>query len=314
MQQDTDASGISKEDFKTNPSKLRTDKTLAMAAALIYWRDRNLVTRSGAGEVALRSITYKINSVFAGYDDRKAKLEKAIEALKVKNCPDYKRRKDQNGTVVVIEGKGDHKISGYVVYQTNIYRSMGLIQYKELKEADNLPIPDYITYLSRDAFDVSSSTIPVVKHSNNRYGQYNECPSGEYYLIKTKRTYEIYLGDTISETLIKGSDGDGDRDGIAFHHYSPNDTQGCLTFVSGTDTRPVFKLIDEIPDLFVNKQLKDKAYTDKDNIKHDMSIDQQIVRVILEEREVTESVWENSINGTIKWTGIVDKQNDENNE
>ncbi|MCG8719194.1 glycoside hydrolase family 19 protein [Tenacibaculum finnmarkense] len=305
---------IAEEDFKANPEKLRTNKILAMAAALIYWKDKNILTRSdmGVGDDALKAVTYRINSAFKGYEHRESYLEEAVKILKVADCPDYKHRKGQKGTVVVIGGKGDHKIGDYVVYKTDIYRSMEIDQYKDLKQKNNLPIPDYTTFLSRDAFDKDytdkkTKATVIVKHSDKRYGQYNECPPGEYFLIKEKRTYEVYIGGSINSTLIKGPD--GDRDGIAIHQYSPKDAQGCLTFVSGNDKSLIFKLIDEeIPDLFIHKEMKYAKRTDKNKVVHNMSIKQRPVRVIIEEREVIESDWEDSKYGTIKWTGILDNK------
>ncbi|WP_438710264.1 hypothetical protein ACSTS3_14425 [Aquimarina muelleri] len=161
-----------------------------MAAALIYWKDKNILARSdmGVGDDALKAVTYRINNAFKGYAHRESYLEEAVKALKVEDCPDYKRRKGQKGSVVVIGGKPHDMFAFtanriYARYTTSVYRSMTLEKYKELKENNNLPKPDYVTYLSRDAFDETkkndNNVYEDVLHSELRYGTNNECPPRE---------------------------------------------------------------------------------------------------------------------------------------
>ncbi|WP_438710541.1 PAAR-like protein [Aquimarina muelleri] len=312
---------ITEEDFKENPEKLRTNKTLAMAAALIYWKDKNILTRSdmGVGDDALKAVTYRINNAFKGYAHRESYLEEAIKTLKVEDCPDYKRRKGQKGTVVVIGGKPHDMFAFtanriYARYTTSVYRSMTLEKYKELKENNNLPNPDYVTYLSRDAFDETKKNKKTgkkirVEHSEKRYGTNNECPPGDkYYLVSKKDSsvenvgaYTMYISDNNNNRDINGPD--GLREGIAIHEFTPKDSQGCLTTVTGTDQSKVLELYDEIPDLFLHNSMK-KAKMIDDEGEHDMSIERRYVRVILEEREVEIGTWENSANGTNKFIGI----------
>ena len=69
----------------------------------------------------------------------------------------------------------------------------------------------------------------------------------------------------------------GKEEGIAIHKYSPADAVGCLTTVSNDpDTEKVL--------------LKSIKYWDN-------------VKIILEEREVEESNWNNKNIGETKWTG-----------
>ena len=70
----------------------------------------------------------------------------------------------------------------------------------------------------------------------------------------------------------------GKEEGIAIHKYSPADAVGCLTTVSGGNNKPVENLYDSI-----------KYWNN--------------VKIILEEREVEESNWNNKNIGKTKWTG-----------
>ena len=70
----------------------------------------------------------------------------------------------------------------------------------------------------------------------------------------------------------------GKEEGIAIHYYSPADAVGCLTTVSGKDNTPVDNLFNSI-----------KYWNN--------------VKIILEEREVEESNWNNKNIGETKWTG-----------
>ena len=150
---------------------------------------------------------------------------------------------------------------------------MTIEQYKEYKKNNSLPTPDFTTYLARDAHGTNYG-----KHGSKRYGKNNEAPPGEYYLIQktfpTQR-FSMYISDNGKYAVIKGVD--GERQGIAIHYYSPADAVGCLTTVSSNpDTEKVL--------------LKSIKYWNN-------------VKIILEEREVEESNWNNKNIGETKWTG-----------
>ena len=147
---------------------------------------------------------------------------------------------------------------------------------KEYKKNNSLPSPDFTTYLARDAHSMKKK---YGSHSPYRYGKNNEAPPGEYYLIqKTFPTqkHSMYLSDKGKYAVIKGVD--GERVGIAIHKYSPADAVGCLKTVSGKKNKPVEDLYNSI------------KYWDN-------------VKIILEEREVEESNWNNKNIGETKWTG-----------
>ncbi|WP_315425307.1 hypothetical protein [Capnocytophaga sputigena] len=178
-------------------------------------------------------------------------------------------------TVVVVSGKGSKKIGNWVVYKTDVYNEMTIEQYKEYKKNNSLPSPDFTTYLARDAHSIKKK---YGRHSPYRYGKNNEAPPGEYYLIKKKpgQKHSMYLSDKGKYAVIKGVD--GERVGIAIHKFSPDDAIGCLTTVSGKKNKPVEDLYNSI------------KYWDN-------------VKIILEEREVEESNWNNKNIGETKWTG-----------
>jgi len=180
-------------------------------------------------------------------------------------------------TVVVVSGKGSKKIRNWVVYKTDVYNGMTIEQYKEYKKNNSLPSPDFTTYLARDAHSIKKKD---GRHSPYRYGTNNEAPPGEYYLIKKKpgQKHSMYLSDNGKSPYIKGIPGHGKRGGIAIHKFSPADAIGCLTTVSGKNNDPVKNLYDSI------------KYWDN-------------VKIILEEREVEESNWNNKNIGETKWTG-----------
>lgn len=180
-------------------------------------------------------------------------------------------------TVVVVSGKGSKKIRNWVVYKTDVYNEMTIEQYKEYKKNNSLPSPDFTTYLARDAHSIKKKD---GRHSPYRYGKNNEAPPGEYYLIKKKpgQKHSMYLSDNGKSPYIKGIPGHGKRGGIAIHKFSPADAIGCLTTVSGKNNDPVKNLFNSI------------KYWDN-------------VKIILEEREVEESNWNNKNIGETKWTG-----------
>ena len=71
---------------------------------------------------------------------------------------------------------------------------------------------------------------------------------------------------------------EGKEEGIAIHKYSPEYAVGCLTTVSGKDNTLIENLFNSI-----------KYWNN--------------VKIILEEREVEESNWNNKNIGETKWTG-----------
>ena len=290
-----------------------------MAAALIYWKDKNILTRSdmGVGDDALKAVTYRINDAFKGYAHRESYLEEAVKTLKVEDCPDYKHRKGQKGSVVVISGIGEKTIhttsqtkgdADNVMYRLSVYRAMTLEKYNELKKEDKLPKADYITYVTRDAHqDLSNSG-----RSNLRYGTYNETPpSDSYYLNRagdcggSGKGYLMFLSDNDNNKVINGVD--GERGDVAIHQYDIHSSQGCLTLASGYDITkrliPVEELYNEIPDLFLHNSMEKAKMIDDNGVVHDMSIERRFVRIIIEERDVIEEQWEDIKYGTTKWFG-----------
>jgi hypothetical protein len=200
---------------------------------------------------------------------------------------------DINGdsTVVVISGYGELvKTSNgkmTIMYDVSVYQNMTAEQYKIHKSNGTLPKPSYRTLLARDAHDIISKNQKVF-HSTKRYGSNNETPPGTYYLFKkgtngdsNSGAYQLYIGDMNGSRVIKGPD--GIRAGIAIHQYDPNDSQGCLTTCSGRDTKPISELINAIPDLHDNTQP---------------------VQLILNEREVVMTQYEDSTNGSVKYQGV----------
>ena len=188
-----------------------------------------------------------------------------------------------DSTVVIVSGYGI-KDGAHIKYPVSVYRNMSLESYNDQKNGGVLPDPDYTTLLARDAHDVKSAN-EFVKHSSTRYGKNNETPPGTYYLFKKGKNetgkYSLYIGDKQGVRSIDGPD--GVREGIAIHQYSPNDSQGCLTTCSGSDTTPISDLMSAIPDLNDRKQP---------------------VRIILEPRAIQTSYWKNKENGTVKYSGV----------
>lgn len=315
----TDNSGLDKEDLVSNPDKLRTDKSIAMAAALIYWKNNNLLTRSdmGVGTDALGAITYKINTKFAGWAHRESYLEKAVETLKVEDCEDYVRRKGQKGSVVFVSGSETKiiKVKGRdnVVYKTFVYRGMTLEKFNELKDNDSLPEADYTTFLTRDAHQSSSERFDV-QHSKLRYSKHNECPPGnEYYLNNQNDAdgslYTMYVSDSSTGSTIEiktelADEMDTERSGIAIHQYDRKFSVGCLTLASSKDTTPVKALYNAIPDLFIHDIMKGKKREDENGVNHDMNIERRFVRIVIEEREVNREEKDHENFDQYIWTGI----------
>jgi hypothetical protein len=175
------------------------------------------------------------------------------------------------------------------MYKTSVYKDMSLQTFKKLQTSKKLPEADFITYLSRDTHQTYSKKQGSFKHSDKRFGQYNEIPPGEYFLVPglAGQTYQIYVIDAENKGAsdANGIAGvDGNRGGVALHQYCPRFSVGCFTFNSGKSTAPITNFIKQIPDLELN--------------------DGRPVRFIVEERKVTESTWDDPKKGTKKWTGI----------
>jgi len=282
--------------WETNYSDLMNKPKDAMTSALAYWGKNNINSVASENSAkAVEKVTKKINSALKGLEERKSFFKNAVDFLKVNDCKKGSDTSVENGTVVIVSGTDTKKEKDpaqdiyWVMYKTSVYRDMSLQNYKKLKASKKLPNPDYTTYLSRDTHQTYSKKQGNFKHSDKRFGQYNEIPPGEYFLVPgvSGQTYKIYVIDSESKgaSAENGIDGvDGARGGVALHQYCPRFSVGCFTFNSGTDTAPVTNFIKEIPDL----KLKD----DKP------------VRFIVEERKVVESTWDDPKKGTKKWTGI----------
>jgi predicted chitinase len=283
-----------------NPYKLVNSSEDSMLSALAFWKRGNISGKATEiSDEAVTNVTSLVNPALVGLDERKRFFKKAVEILQVDKCKPKGKVNNgkEDGTVVVVSGT-DTKIENdafkptefsWKMYKTSVYKNMSLSTYYNLEKNNKLPEADYVTYLSRDTHQTSTSKGKILKHSDKRFGTYNEIPPGEYYLVPgvSGQKYKIYVIDSESKSAAaeNGIDGpDGTRGGVALHHYTPRFSVGCFTFNSGKDTSPVQKLIDNLPDLPLN--------------------DKKPVRFIVKERKVKESTWTNSSFGTKKWTGI----------
>lgn len=283
-----------------NPYKLKNIHEDAILSALAFWKKYNISNvATKISNDAVTNVTSLINPALIGLDERKRFFKKAVEILQVNKCkPEEKvNSNNENGTIVIVSGT-DTKIEkdafkpteySWLMYKTSVYRNMSLKTYYTLEKNNKLPDADYITYLSRDTHQTSTSKGKILTHSDKRFGQYNEIPPGEYYLVPgvSGQKYSIYVIDSEDKSAAaeNGIDGpDGSRGGVALHQYCPRFSVGCFTFNSGKDKSPIQKLIDNLPDLPVN--------------------DKKPVRFIIQPRKVKESTWDNSDYGTKKWTGI----------
>ncbi|MDN3694159.1 hypothetical protein QWZ06_18705 [Chryseobacterium tructae] len=282
-----------------NPYKLVNSSEDSMLSALAFWKRGNISSKATEiSDKAVTNVTALVNPALLGLDERKRYFKKAVEILQVDKCkPKGKiNNSNEDGTVVVVSGT-DTKVESdafkpkeysWVMYKTSVYKNMSLSTYNNLEKSNKLPEADYVTYLSRDTHQTSTSKGKILKHSDKRFGTYNEIPPGEYYLVPgvSGQKYKIYVIDSENKSAAaeNGIDGpDGSRGGVALHHYTPRFSVGCFTFNSGNDTTPVQKLIDNLSDLPIN--------------------DKKPVRFIVKERKVKESTWNNSDFGTKKWTG-----------
>ncbi|SDL40188.1 glycoside hydrolase family 19 protein [Chryseobacterium taihuense] len=283
-----------------NPYKLKKNPEDAITSALAFWGKHNINSvATEVSNISVKNVTALINPALDGLKERQRYFKKAVEILKVKECKPKGEIKVSNekGTVVLVSGtdkvlKNDPAKAGlqWMMYQTSVYRDMSLATFKKLKRSNKLPEADYVTYLSRDTHQVTNSKgTEIYKHSDKRFGQYNEIPPGEYFLVPglVGQKYLVYVIDSESKSASdeNGIDGpDGSRGGVALHHYCPRFSVGCFTFNSGKNTQPVKDFINEIPDL----KLKDN----------------RPVHFIVEPRQVKETVWGNPKYGTKKWIGI----------
>ncbi|WP_438710539.1 hypothetical protein ACSTS3_16955 [Aquimarina muelleri] len=281
------------------PYKLKNNAN-AMTSALAYWGWKMINPRASyADEYAVKSVTYRINGALKGLDERKRYFLRAEEQLKIEECPLYKGKKWQEqelGTVIVVAGKsykyGEPNDNGekWPVYKTVVYQRMSLEKYKELKEKDKLPEPDYITYLTRDAH---GSEEDYGTKSSYRYGTNNETPPGEYYLFKRqsdKQRYQWHIGDIEKSASIIDTESGNDRKGIAIHGGYPLGSVGCLTIHQGKSKPNAL-----IDDFYAN-------VPDIDDLKGEKNRD---VRIIIEPREVKEIG--NWGSGATKYEGIVEE-------
>ncbi|RNA61966.1 hypothetical protein D1631_08475 [Chryseobacterium nematophagum] len=282
------------------PFNLKLKSFDAIISALAYWGYYKInYLATGVSSDCVKQVTSKINSKLEGLDERIRFFHKAVEILQVEKCSLRGRINESNekGTVVIVSGtytkveKDPFKPNefSWLMYKTSVFRNMSLKTYYELEKNNQLPDPDYITYLSRDTHQTSTSKGDILEHSNKRFGKYNEIPPGEYYLVPgvAGQKYKIYVIDSESKSAAdeNGIDGpDGPRGGVALHYYCPRFSVGCFTFNSGNDKSPIQKLIDNLPDLPIN--------------------DKKPVRFIVKPRKVKETTWGNSSYGTKKWIGI----------
>lgn len=278
-----------------NPYKLKNNAKDAMLSAIAFWGKNNINSVANENsKKAVEKVTAKINTGLVGLNDRKRFFVKAVKVLDVNKCKQGEEITIEDGTVIIVSGT-DKKVEKdpavadltWVMYKTSVYTDMKLETYKKLLKANNLPKPDYVTYLSRDTHQVEGTGV-TYKHSDKRFGQYNEIPPGEYYLklAEAGQKYLVYVVDSKSKSAsaANGISGvDGDRGGVAIHQYCPRFSVGCFTLNCGKPITKVNAFLDEIPDL--NDKTKD-------------------VRFIVEERQVSESVWSDKKYGTTKWTGI----------
>ncbi|WP_159473451.1 glycoside hydrolase family 19 protein [Chryseobacterium sp. 18068] len=283
-----------------NPYKLINVQEDAILSALAFWKRNNISSvATEISDKAVTNVTSLVNPALAGLDERKRYFKKAVEILQVDKCKPKGEINvsNEDGTVVIVSGT-DTKVEkdafkpteySWIMYKTSVYKNMSLKTYYDLEKGNKLPEADYVTYLSRDTHQTSTSKGDILIHSDKRFGKYNEIPPGEYYLVPgvSGQKYKIYVIDSESKSAAaeNGIDGpDGSRGGVALHHYCPRFSVGCFTFNSGKDSTPVQTLIDNLPDLPIN--------------------DKKPVRFIIQERKVKESTWNNSNHGTKKWTGI----------
>ena len=267
-------------DWVANPESLTENGKDAMLSALTYWAKNGInAVATGSDNDDVTNVTRKINPALKGIDERKRYFSNAVNVLKVNQC-NPGNVTNEEGMVVLISGQGAKMMGTSVVYETKVYKNITLETFKQLENNDDLTDPAHTTFFARDAHGEKYG-----KHSNQRYGTYNECPPGEYYLIPSTpgQKYKLYVSEDGTTPYINGIH--GQRSGIALHQYRPFYAIGCLTSCTGRDLSVVNTLLEALDDLPLN--------------------DNKPVRVIIEERNVTETQWPNAAVGTKKWTGIL---------
>ncbi len=277
-----------------------TEPKYAVLSALADWKGKGLSNSTlMVNDVKnVRPVRKKINVGLKNLDVATDFFKKSVSHLKVNECTLGKNKSTstEKGTVILVSGtdkrseKDPAQNIYWIMYQTTVYKDITLATFKKLKGENKLPNPDYTTYLSRDTHQTySKSSNETFKHSDKRFGKYNEIPPGEYFLVPglDSQKYLVYVIDSESKSAgdENGINGpDGARGGVALHHYCPRFSVGCFTFNSGKDTTPVKNFVKEIPDLSLG--------------------DNRPVHFIVEPRQVKESQWDNPAYGTTKWTGI----------
>lgn len=279
-----------------NPYKLKNNAKDAIVSALAFWGKNNINSVANENNAkSVEKVTKKINPNLKGLTERKQYFKNAVKVLKVDSCLKGSAIDIEKGTVVIVSGTDTKKEKDpaqniyWVMYKTSVYKDISLQTFKKLQSSKKLPEPDFITYLSRDTHQTYSKRLGSFKHSDKRFGQYNEIPPGEYFLVPglAGQSYKIYVIDSESKSAAdaNGISGiDGKRGGVAIHQYCPRFSVGCFTFNSGKSTTPITNFLNQIPDLELN--------------------DDKPVRFIVEERKVIESTWDDPKKGTKKWTGI----------
>lgn len=273
--------GDSKVDWVAHPESLTENGKDAILSALAYWAKNGInAVATGSNGDDVTNVTRKINPALKGLDERKRFFNNAVKVLKVNECNPGTTVINEEGTVVLISGQGAKMIGSSVVYETSVYKNITLKTFKDLHKNNKLPKSDHTTYFARDAHGEKYGT-----HSSKRYGKYNECPPGEYYLIpKTPgQLYKIYVSDDGKSPFINGVH--GQRGGIALHQFRPFFAIGCLTSCTGKDLTVVNSLLKALDNLPKNAK--------------------KPVRVIIEDRKVKETKWPKTSIGTTKWTGIL---------
>ncbi len=177
-----------------NPCKLKENAEDAMISALAYWGKNNINSiAQQVSEECVKKVTEKINPYLEGLSERERYFKKAVEILKVNYCKltinNTSPQLEEEPTVVVVSGseiefQNDPAIAGikWAMYKVYVYNDMSLVTYKKLKKEKMLPKASYTSYLSRDTHQVTNSKkTKIFKHSNERYGQYNEVPPGDFF-------------------------------------------------------------------------------------------------------------------------------------
>lgn len=259
-----------------------TNVEIAVLSSMAYWSGiKRKINDASNGQENVDKISRLIGSNVDWKGKAKSFKEVTSKKFKTNECKwgEVKSNgRNEKGTIVVVSGKssklGDIKSGNkqWPVYKTTVYQNMSIETFKKLENNNQLPSPDYTTFLTRDAHSLNAKN-----RSLKRYGTSNEAPPGIYYLNKGTQgqKYHIYVGDQERECSIDSSD--GWRGGIAIHGGFPAGTEGCLTTHMpnyGNRTKKqeinskVKELIDNIPDF-------------------DNNTDDRPVRLILKERQVT---------------------------